>query len=109
MSEERRQGITDLQAETRRQNGKQSRGPRTEEGKRRSSQNATTHGHWARKLYPLLRGPLREDPEELSAFLNGYIRELNPGSHVILQQMALDAADKAWRVTRAQLSTPGEY
>ena len=64
MSEEPRDGITERQAEARRQNGKQSHGPGTEEGKRRSSRNATTHGVWTRKLYPLDRGPLRETLEE---------------------------------------------
>ncbi len=102
MSEEPRDGITERQAEARRQNGKQAHGPATENGKRRSSKNATKHGVWTRKLYALENGPLRENSEELNAFLSGYIQELNPGNNVVLQQMALDVADKAWYVTRAQ-------
>lgn len=102
MSEEPRDGVTERQAEARRQNGKQSHGPVTEEGKRRSSRNAMTHGLWTRNLYLIERGPLRESAEELNGFLIGYIQELNPGNNVILRQMALDVADKAWRLTRAQ-------
>ena len=73
MSEEPRDGITERQAEARRQNGKQSHGPVTEEGKRRSSRNALTHGLWTRNLYLIERGPLRESAEELNGFLSGYI------------------------------------
>lgn len=102
MSEEPRDGITERQAEARRQNGKQSHGPVGKEGKRRSSRNATTHGVYTQKLYLIDHGPLRESSEELNAFMSGYIQELNPGNNMILVHMALDVGDKAWKLTRAQ-------
>ena len=53
-------------------------------------------------LWAIDKGPLREDPDELAEFINDYVAELNPGRSPILQRAALDLADKAWRVVRAQ-------
>ena len=38
----------------------------------------------------------------MKAFVDAFVAELNPGDSVILRQAALDAADKGWRLTRAQ-------
>lgn len=46
MSDTTRRSITERQAEARRKNGAKSRGPVSEDGKRISSGNSTTHGVW---------------------------------------------------------------
>lgn len=53
MSEDSRKRITERQAEARRENGKKSQGPVTDEGKLRSSENSTKHGVWSRNLLAL--------------------------------------------------------
>lgn len=100
MNEQTRQR-TEAQAEASRRNGKKG-GVKSPEGKRRSSENAVKHGLWARRLKLLETGPLQEDPVEYGAFVAGFIQELKPGDHVVLHQLALDVADKAWKVSRAQ-------
>lgn len=94
--------ITDKQRRARRENGKKSQGPTSPKGKARSAQNAVKHGYYARGLRPINRGPLREDPAEMEAFVDAIVEELAPGDSAILRQAALDVADKAWRLSRAQ-------
>lgn len=94
--------MTDKQRQARLENLKKARGPNTPDGKARSAQNATKHGYWARSLSAIDHGPLREDPDELIQFHEAYVAELKPGGKLILRQAALDVADKAWRLTRAQ-------
>ena len=94
--------MTEKQRQARLENIKNARGPKTPAGKKRSSRNATKHGGWSRGLYPILYGPLREDPAELDGFVNAYLDEFKPGGGVVLRQAVLDLADKAWRLTRAQ-------
>lgn len=94
--------MTEKQRQARLENIKKARGPKTAAGKERSSRNSTKHGGWARSLRAIDQGPLREDPYELEEFVNAYVAELKPGASLILRQAALDCADKAWRLTRAQ-------
>ena len=47
-----------------RENAKKSTGPRTEAGKKRSSQNARKHGIFVAKIEPVQDGPIGEDPDE---------------------------------------------
>lgn len=102
MSDAAHKKISERQAEARRQNGKKSRGPVTEEGKQRSSKNSTKHGVWAIKLQAIDGGPLREDPEQMGQFVQAVLEELNPGDSLLLRQSAIDVADKMWRLSRAQ-------
>ena len=99
---DKKKRMTDKQRQARLANLKKARGPKTAAGKERSSRNSTKHGGWARKLWAIAQGPLREDPDELEEFISEYVAELNPGASVILRQAALDLAAKAWRLTRAQ-------
>ncbi len=102
MSEKIRKPISGAQAAARRENGKNSKGPVTAEGKQTSSQNSTTHGYWARQLSALKSGPLRENVQEIDDFIREVVNDLNPSDHFLLRQAALDVADKSWRLTRAQ-------
>jgi hypothetical protein len=60
---------TEAQKRANAANAQKSTGPRTEEGKQRSSQNATTHGVFATRRRVITRGSMAEDPAEVDAFL----------------------------------------
>ena len=94
--------MTEKQRLARLENIKKARGPKTPAGKQRSARNATSHGGWARGLYPILGGPLQEDPAELERFVEGFLAEFDPEASSVLRQAVLDLADKSWRLTRAQ-------
>ena len=82
------------QVEANRLNAKHSTGPRIDEGKARSSQNAITHGITAEHI--LLD---TEDREEFIQVRAGIMRELMPGS-----QLELEFAERivsiVWRLRR---------
>jgi len=78
-----------------RANGSRSRGPVTPAGKRRSSQNAITHGLLARTT--LLEG---ESPEALAALLDEHIARLRPADGVELG-MVQEMVAAFWRLRRA--------
>lgn len=61
-----------------RANAMKSTGPRTEEGKRRSSRNAERHGVFSKGIVPLTKGPFAENPEELADRVEHFILDLNP-------------------------------
>ncbi len=61
------------QVDANRENAKSSTGPRTVEGKARSSKNAETHGLFAREVIIQL-GDSREDPESLESLNDGMCR-----------------------------------
>ena len=60
------------------QNAAKSTGPRTEAGKRRSSQNATRHGVNAQSLFAIPTGVLAEDEAELKEHVDAIVRALDP-------------------------------
>lgn len=93
--------ITQRQAAARRENGKMSRGPVTEEGKRRSSKNSFKHGVYGLTFAAIERGALREEPEEIDAFVNAVVSELDPGDSLVLRQLAANVAVEMLRDNRA--------
>lgn len=70
-------------------------GPRTDEGKRRSAMNATTHGLTART--PLVEG---EDASDYALFVDGVVSALRPEG-TLERALAERAAVCLWRVQRA--------
>jgi hypothetical protein len=80
--------------ERNRRNASHSTGPRTPEGKRRSSMNAVKHGLYAKS--PLVRG---EDPAAFEALRKGFLNDLCPFG-TVEYEIAEDAADAAWRKRR---------
>lgn len=67
-----------------RANSLMSTGPKTAEGKQRSSRNSITHGAYVTRLASLLEGPFAEQPGESETFVNDIIAALEP--HNALQQ-----------------------
>jgi hypothetical protein len=76
-------------------NGAKSRGPRTPQGKARSSLNALKHGHYATNAIILSN----EDPEALEDLVTAFvqvIRPLNPVEYRLVRELAgID-----WRLAR---------
>ena len=70
-------------------------GPRTPEGKERSSQNATKHG--LRSERPIVPG---EDPAEWDNFRDNIVKDLEPGN-TIEHELAERIALQMWRLRRA--------
>jgi hypothetical protein len=60
----RRKTMSDAAITANRENAQRSTGPKTEEGKARSSRNAQTKGIFASTLWPISAGPYAEDPDE---------------------------------------------
>jgi hypothetical protein len=71
-------------------------GPRTREGKQKSSRNSTKHGCCSKRL--LLPD---EDPEEFEALKAGWLQSYNTPDPVSLK-LVLAAAEAQWQLTRAQ-------
>ena len=71
--------VTEAQRAARSKNAKEhSTGPRTVEGKRASSRNATKHGVWSRELHLITNGPIRDDIEEVVQLATEIDEELVP-------------------------------
>jgi hypothetical protein len=86
---------TTAKLEANRQNAKKSTGPRTKEGKARSSRNALKHGFCASgsSLAPL------EDRKAYAAFTAAIIDSLRPAT-AIEEDLAHRIADLSWRLRR---------
>ena len=82
------------QVQANRENAKLSTGPRTEEGKRRTSRNAIKHGFRAKD--PLIPG---EDPEEFARHNAELMNDLGPAS-VVEQNLVDQLVDITWRLKR---------
>ncbi len=85
---------TSAQQQANKQNAQRSTGPRTDEGKQRSSQNALKHGLCAKN--PLIRG---EDPDDFyrhGAQLEFQLRPANPVEEDLVEQII----DITWRLKR---------
>jgi hypothetical protein len=86
--------ISEAQLEANRANALHSTGPRTEEGRRRSSMNATKHGLAGRTvLLP------REDPEKYAAFVKEMVDAFAP-ANPRERELAQLVADQQWRLRR---------
>ena len=88
--------VSNARAEASRKNGAKSRGPRTEEGRARSSQNALKHGMRAQK-YVLLPD---EDAAEFAGLEAALLEELAPVG-ALQTVLARRIAVAAWRMARA--------
>lgn len=86
----------DARAEASRRNGAKARGPKTEEGKRRSARNALRHGLRAQR-FVVLRG---EDEAAYEAFEMALRDELAPEG-VLESLLVSRIANAAWRMQRA--------
>jgi hypothetical protein len=84
-------------------NAQLSTGPRTEEGKARSSRNATKHGLFSRQL--LVAG---EDPAALAMFRESVLRRLSPRDMLELQVVEQYVAS-SWRLRRIQAAEHEAY
>ena len=86
---------SEQQIRANRANGARSRGPKTLEGKARSSQNATRHG--LRSKTVLMRN---EDPEAFHRLLNMYVARLGPRDQAEMSLVS-ELAAALWRQRRA--------
>jgi hypothetical protein len=87
-----------------RRNGAKSRGPKTIEGKERSSQNALKHGLRAQKF--VVVGD--EDPREFAALEAALLSELAPQG-ALQSLLAARIARAAWRLERAERIEAGLF
>lgn len=87
--------ISNRKKQANRKNATRSTGPRTAEGKWRSSHNALKHG-----LEAIQRILPDESAEEYAVFLEAFVSDLRPVGHAELF-FARRAADLAWRLQRA--------
>jgi hypothetical protein len=85
---------TTAQIQANQVNAQNSTGPRTVEGKQRSSRNATRHGY--RAVNPVLP---HESQEEFDELLSAYRAQFVPTSP-LLERLVFDLADAQWRLDR---------
>ena len=95
--------ISDLQLIANRENAQHSTGPRTPEGKKRSSLNATRHGLTGQVIVMPY-----EDLQAYNAFVERYIDGLDPKNEPE-KQLALDMANTVWKLNRANSIESGIY
>jgi hypothetical protein len=88
--------VSNARAAASRKNGARSRGPRTEEGKARSAQNALRHGLRAQKYLVLPE----EDAAEFADLETALLEELAPVG-ALQTVLAQRVAVAAWRLARA--------
>jgi hypothetical protein len=69
---------TETQRAANARNAQRSTGPRTEEGKARSSRNALKHGAFATRADAISASILQEDPTEVYELVDAIINELDP-------------------------------
>ena len=88
--------VSNAHAEASRKNGARSRGPKTEEGRARSAQNALKHGMRAQKYLVLAD----EDAAEFAGLEAALVEELAPVG-ALQTLLARRVAVAAWRLARA--------
>lgn len=97
-----------------RRNAQRSTGPRTPEGKSRSSQNALRHGAYANSTTPIRCGELAEDPDLVAAGIDDIIDSLAPRDAVEHRQARLIASlylrlDRLERYEALSLEADGRW
>ena len=75
-------GPSPAQVAANRSNASRSTGPRTAAGKSRSSRNAVKHGMYSRSSLAITEGPFAEDEDQVEAFLDEMIDDLDPRDSV---------------------------
>ena len=95
--------VSDLQLIANRDNATHSTGPRTPEGKKRFSLNATRHGLTGQVIVMPY-----EDLEAYNAFVERYIEGLTPKNEP-KKQLALDMANTVWKLNRCTSIKSGIY
>ena len=89
--------VSDQKAAANQANAQLSTGPRTEEGKARSAQNARTHGLSSRELF------IRDDErEEWGRFRADYMDDLQPSGAIELAVFAV-IVSAAWNLRRVRI------
>jgi hypothetical protein len=91
--------MTEARLAANRANAKLSTGPRTDEGRRRSSQNAVRHGLFGRAS--VLEG---EERQAYLDFTGAIVDSLEPGT-AMERQLAERIADQEWRLMRIEAIT----
>ena len=91
--------------EANRRNAQKSTGPRSPEGKTRSAQNATTHGHASHRFNPLQSGCLlrMEEKSEFEGILQDYIGTYHP-QHRDELDLLTEAVFAKWKQQRLWLA-----
>ena len=93
-----RMSISEKQLEANRQNAQKSTGPKTEEGKKTSSRNATKHGLHATDI--IINSPnLKEDQSQYDLLVESLFTELKPRG-VFQEHLVLKIANCMWRYRR---------
>lgn len=94
--------VSKKQLKANRQNAQKSTGPKTEEGKRMSSQNAVTHGLHARNVV-IDSKHFREDAAEYQALLDSLNETLEPRG-MFEDYLVRKIANALWRCDRAAVA-----
>ncbi len=77
---------TESQIRANRRNAQRSTGPRTPEGRKKSSVNAFRHGGYANTTVAIPRGHFQENPEEVEAFIDEIVRALDPRDQLEMEE-----------------------
>ena len=95
--------VSNLKLAANRENARQSTGPRTPEGKKRSSLNALRHG-----LTSQIVVMPNEDLKAYLSFCERYVKDLSPKNEPE-KQLAQDMANSTWRLNRSGSIENGIY
>ncbi|MFN8053674.1 MAG: hypothetical protein U0Q22_19730 [Acidimicrobiales bacterium] len=93
---------TDAQQAANERNAKLSTGPTTEEGKRRTSQNAIKHSLHARTDRAVTAGPFAEDEADVEEFLAAIVERLDP-MDALQRSMAARIAGVHLKMSRLEI------
>jgi hypothetical protein len=89
---------SDLKSETARANGAKSHGPKTPEGREKSSQNAVKHGFTSKSIIVLDT----EDPEEFHEVENEFVQTYRPAGPA-QENLVREMVGARWRIRRMMM------